>query len=208
MPTPTNLGATLWELPPLILHPFNEQAPPSALLENSKAALMLCGLVPRDGSDADELHRRLLVGRYSEIRMLYFVGKDVFRWIDQCVEWSQGIPELEEAQLVSQSFARLLTETPPSGVREKLLRWGVADHSSIFSRAIGLNALFVQPPALDTLTETFLCAYHRYADALYRGYLDSQPHAPADAGLFHFELYASGEYSRKLELEWQADEEA
>ena len=61
---------------------------------------MLCGLMPRDGSDADELHRRLLVGRYSEIRMLYFVGKDVFRWIDQCMEWSQGIPELEEAQLV------------------------------------------------------------------------------------------------------------
>jgi hypothetical protein len=206
MPTPTNPGANLWELPPLILHPFNEQAPPTALLENSKAALMLCGLMPRD-ADSEELRRRLLAGRYSEIRMLFFLGKDAFRWIEQCMEWSQRIPELKDTQLAPQSFARLLTETPPSGVREKLLHWGVADHSSIFSRAIGLNALLVQPPAFDTLSETFLYAYHRYADALFHAFLDSQPHCPAGADRFHFELYASGEYSRKLELEWKGEED-
>jgi len=77
-------------LPPLILHPFNERVPPSALLENSKAALMLSGLIPNDGSDQEDLKRRLLAGRYSEIRMLYFLGKDVFRWIEQCVEWGSG----------------------------------------------------------------------------------------------------------------------
>src|SRR5579872_1099744 len=87
MSTPmTTLGETVWVLPPLILHPFNERVPPSALLENSKAALMLSGLIPSDGSDPEELKRRLLSGRYSEVRMLYFLGKDVFRWIDQCVE--------------------------------------------------------------------------------------------------------------------------
>src|SRR5262245_48233388 len=53
MPTPmTTFGETVWMLPPLILHPFNERVPPSALLENSKAALMLSGLIPSDGSDA------------------------------------------------------------------------------------------------------------------------------------------------------------
>jgi len=208
MPTPTNLGTTLCELPPLILHPFDEQASPSALLENSKAALMLSGLVPRDGADPEELRRRLLFGRYSEIRMLFFVGKDVFRWIDQCMEWSQRVPELENTELAPQSFARLLTESPPSGVREKLVRWGVQDYCSIFSRAIGLNVLFAKPPAFDTLSEQFLSTYHRYADALFRGYLESQPHRPIGANLFNFELYASGEYSRKLELEWQEEEES
>jgi len=77
----------LWELPPLILHPFNERVPPSALLENSRAAL-ICRVYPNDGTDADDLKRRLLDGRYSERRMLFFLGKDVFRWIGQCLEWS------------------------------------------------------------------------------------------------------------------------
>ena len=87
MPTSaTILGTSVWELPPLILHPFNERVPPAALLENSKAALMLSGLIPADGTEPDELRRRLLSGRYSEVRMLFFLGKDVFRWIEQCVE--------------------------------------------------------------------------------------------------------------------------
>ena len=77
-PAITKLGETVWELPPLILHPFNERVPPSALLENSKAALMLSGLIPSEGQDQDELKRRLITGRYSEMRMLYFLGKDVF----------------------------------------------------------------------------------------------------------------------------------
>ena len=59
MSTPTmTLGSTELVMPPLILHPFNERVPPSALLENSKAALMLSGLIPNDGSDQDELKRR------------------------------------------------------------------------------------------------------------------------------------------------------
>ena len=35
---------TLKKLPPLILHPFNEQIAPSSLLESSRAALMLSGM--------------------------------------------------------------------------------------------------------------------------------------------------------------------
>src|SRR5215467_6731140 len=88
MSNPLNLGDTVWELPPLILHPFNERASPHTLLDNSRASLMLSGLIPADGSNPDELRRRILAGRIGEIRMLFFLGKDVFRWIDQCVEWA------------------------------------------------------------------------------------------------------------------------
>jgi hypothetical protein len=196
------LGEKVWDLPPLILHPFNERVPPSALLENSKAALMLSGLIPSDGSDQDDLKRRLLAGRYSEIRMLYFLGKDVFRWIEQCVEWGQRVPELGGAELPPQSFAALLTADPPEAVKEKLVRWGVVDYVSIFTRAAGLNTMFIQPPAFDTLAEEFLRNYHRYADALYRCYMDSQPYRTLASANFHFVLYASGEYSRLLESEW------
>jgi hypothetical protein len=198
----TALGERLWELPPLILHPFNERVPPSALLENSKAALMLSGLIPNDGSDREDLKRRLLAGRYAEIRMLYFLGKDVFRWIEQCVEWGQRVPELSGAAIRSQSFVALLTADPPKAVKDKLVRWGVADYVSIFTRAIGLNAMFIQPPAFDTLSEEFLRNYHRYADCLCRAYMDSQPYGTVASANFHFELYASGEYSRLLESEW------
>ena len=206
LPT-TTLGERVWELPPLILHPFNERVPPSALLENSKAALMLSGLIPSDGSDEDDLKRRLLAGRYSEIRMLFFLGKDVFRWIEQCVEWGQRVPEWSGAEIHPQSFAALLTADPPKAVKEKLVRWGVVDYGTIFTRAVGLNAMFIQPPAFDILAEEFLRNYHHYADFLYRCYMDSQPYRTVASASFHFDLYASGEYSRMLESEWAADAE-
>jgi hypothetical protein len=197
------LGESVWELPPLILHPFNERVPPSALLENSRAALMLSGLIPNDGTDADDLKRRLLDGRYSEMRMLFFLGKDVFRWIGQCLEWSATTPELTPlGDLRSQSFAGLLTATPPDDVKDKLVRWGVSDHASIFARAIGMNAAFTEPPPLELLAEEFLRGYHRYADYLFRCYMDSQPHCEIGPENFRFHLYASGEYSRMLETEW------
>ena len=199
----TKPGTAVRELPPLILHPFNERVSPSDLLENSKAALMLSGLMPVDGTEPDELRRRLLVGRYSEIRMLFFLGRDVFRWMEQCMEWSQSTDGKCEPPLAQQSFARLLVENPPAAVREKLLRWGVADYRSIFARAIALNALYNEPPPLEILSEEFLRNYHRYADALFQCYLEAQPHSVVGDQQFQFELYASGEYSRKLESEWE-----
>lgn len=203
----TTLGEAVWVLPPLILHPFNERVPPSTLLDNSKAALMLAGLIPGDGSDQDELKRRLMAGRYAEIRMLYFLGKDVFRWLDQCAEWAERTPGLAGAEIYRQSFAGLLTANPPESVKEKLVRWGVTDYVSIFSRAIGLNTTFAQPPAVGQLSEEFLGNYHRYADSLFRCYLETQAHRTIAAKNFLFELYASGEYSRLLESEWEADPE-
>ena len=199
-------GEIQWELPPLILHPFNERVPPSTLLENSKAALMLSGLIPSDGSDHEELKRRLMAGRYGEVRMLFFLGKDVFRWIGQCIEWAERIPELNQPEICGPSFAGLLTGSPPAAVKEKLTRWGVLDYVSIFSRAIGLNAMFANPPAFDTMAEEFLRNYHRYADFLYRCYVESQPHSQISSKNFRFALYASGEYSRMLESEWEAHE--
>ncbi len=204
MPTlQATLGETIWKLPPLILHPFNEQVPQSTILESSRATLMLAGLIPGDGSSPEEMERRHLRGRYGEIRMLCYLGKDVFRWIDQCVECIGRIPELTEAEVHEQSFAGLLTSSPPDSVREKLTRWRVVDHAAIFKRAIGLHAMFSEPPAFEIMASEFLNNYHRYADSLYRTFMDSEPHCPISCSNFEFELYASGEYSRLLESEWE-----
>lgn len=196
------LGERVWELPPLILHPFNESVEPSILLQSSKASLMLAGLIPDEGIDREGLTRRLLSGRYAEMRMLFYLGKDVFRWLDQCVEWAQRVPEFAAIEIRRPSFVDLLTKNPPESVKEKLTRWGVADYSSIFSRAIGMNAVFVQPPALESLNEDFLRNYHKYPDFLYRCYMETEPYQSLSAANFRFALYASGEYSRMLETEW------
>jgi len=202
MSSPVATLSGVWELPPLILHPFNERIPPGALLESSKAALMLSGMVPSDGSDPDDLRRRLLAGRYAEVRMLYYLGKDVLRWIDQCQDLVERRPELRDSDLRVQSFAGLLTGNPPDNVKEKLLSWGVADYASVFARAIGLNSIFTQPPKFDLLTAHFLGSYHHYGDGLFRCFMELQPFLKISAESFRFDLYASGEYSRLLEQQW------
>ena len=202
MSSPVAALSGVWELPPLILHPFNERIPPGALLESSKAALMLSGMVPSDGSDSDELRCGLLAGRYAEVRMLYYLGKDVLRWMDQCQDLVERTSELGGSNLRVQSFAGLLTGNPPDNIREKLLSWGVADYSAVFARAIGLNSIFTEPPKFDLLAAAFLASYHHYGDALFRCFMELQPSLKISADNFHFDLYASGEYSRLLEQQW------
>lgn len=201
-PFVTELGDAVWDLPPLILHPFNEHIAPSTLLENSRAALLLSGLAASDGTDPEILSERLLAARYTEVRMLFFLGKDILRWMEQCQEAIQRISALREALVTARSFAALLTAGAPANVRDKLTSWGVVDHAPIFTRSLGLNALFVRPPELDQLSPEFLNNYHRYADHLFRCYLEFQPHCIITAANFRFDLYASGEYSRLLESQW------
>ena len=204
LPEPRGAGAPPGPLPPLILHPFSDQAASSQVLESSRAGLMLSGLVPSEGLSQNELGERVLRARYLEIRMLYFLGKDVTRWMGQCVEWSERGAGPEAGSLREQSFADLLARNTPPAVAAKLRGWGVYDYASIFSRAIGLYTAFAEPAALDHLSRDFLLNYHRYADSLYFCYQQLAPFAEIAPGRFHFELYGSGEYSLLLESQWGA----
>jgi hypothetical protein len=201
--SPNTLGTRVWELPPLILHPFSNQKGPGVLLEGSKAALMLAGLMPGLGEDRDELRRKLLLSRYAEVRMLYFVGKDLLRWIGQCVELVARTEELGNLKICEQSFAALLVYNPPAAVLQKLQQWGVANPQSVFSRAIGIASLFREVPSVEDLTEMFLMHYHTFADHLFVCAQHLMPFTEISATNFAFELYASGEYLKMLEKEWQ-----
>lgn len=196
------LGDRVWELPPLILHPFSNQRGPGQLLEGSKAALMLAGLLPGEGEDRDELRRKLLLSRYSEVRMLYFVGKDLLRWIGQCVELVSRAEELGGLGIREQSFAALLVYRPPEPVLQKLRQWGVASPESVFSRALGIATLFRDVPPAELLTESFLLHYHSFADHIFVCSQNLTPFAEIAPANFKFELYASGEYLKMLEKEW------
>jgi len=187
----------VWSLPPLILHPFAGREGPDKLMEGSRAALMLHGLMPAD-VDQEELGRRILLGRYNEVRMLYFLGKDIFRWLDQCQEIADKVEMLKTLGIRTQSFAALLVDGPPKGITEKLTSWGVSDQRTIFSRGIGLRSAFEDLPPSELLSPLFLKNYHRYADYLYTCYQKLSPFTVIDSGNFPFELYGSEEYSRKL----------
>lgn len=156
------------------------------------------------GAEADdyELERRVLMGRYQEIRMLVFLGKDIFRWLTQCVDFMErsGEPGMK---LSEQSFAALVVETPPTDVREKLERWGVTDRRAVFSRAIGVNTLFSTPPPPETLSPVFLKHYHRFADHAYICFQHLKPFQSLDAKQFEFQIYASEEYARLLSDQWE-----
>src|SRR6202795_1622160 len=95
-------------LPPLILHPFADSGGPDKLVESSRANLMLQGLLPTGERSSDDLERALLDGRFCEIRMLFYVGKDLLRWIDQCLELVSRSPALSDSGIRYQSFAAYL----------------------------------------------------------------------------------------------------
>ncbi|MBI4892426.1 MAG: hypothetical protein HY821_17510 [Acidobacteria bacterium] len=164
---------------------------------------MLQGLLPSGELSQDEIVHRLLSGRLCELRMLYYVGKDLQRWVDQCAELASRDPVLQQAGVTAPSFIHLLVEYPPESVRTKLTRWGVADYKSIFTRAFGLNSVFTHVPDLEILNPTFVRYYYRYADQMFttrQGLTSYVTLAPEN---FHYELFASGEYSRLLEREWE-----
>ena len=193
-------GDMVWELPPLILHPFADRASSERLAENSRNALL--AMAPAIGAHAEDLARKRLEGRFAEIRMLFYLGKDVMRWIGQCLELVERAPELTASGVREQSFANLLTRHMPEGVGLKLQGWGVQDASVIFSRAVGLNQIFAEPPVFEALAEEFVRNYHHYADATYNCWQQMAGSRQITCANFRFDLYASGEYTKMLENEW------
>ena len=193
-----------WNLPPLILHPFNGGRSVDELLAGSKATLSLQGLAgspPAGVGEQDQLERRILVGRYQEICMLTFLGKDIIRWLAQCVDFIER--SAVSRKFSEQSFAALVVEQPPKAVREKLERWGVTDRRAVFSRAIGIHTLFNSPPPIETLSPVLLKHYHRFADHAYICFQHLRPFHEADSRQFDFEIFASEEYSRMLSEQWE-----
>jgi hypothetical protein len=103
----------------------------------------------------------------------------------------------------TESFTHLLIENTPAPVDEKLRRWGVYEYKSIFSRALGLRALFQDLPSYEALTSDFIRYYHRFADHLYSCRQQLLPFTSVLAADFDFELFSSAEYTRMLESQWE-----
>lgn len=193
------------KLPPLILHPFADTSGPDKLVESSRASLMLQGLLPTGERTTEELDKSLLEGRYCEIRMLFYVGKDLVRWIEQSLEHIERQPGFRDTGIKFQSFAAYLVHNTPAHVQAKLRKWGVADFKSIFMRALGLNAILASVPERGVLADDFVRNYYRYADSIFLCRQSQATYTDIASMNFDFDIYASGEYSRMLEREWSED---
>ncbi|HEV1286105.1 MAG TPA: hypothetical protein VNU44_12360 [Bryobacteraceae bacterium] len=204
-PSSTTIAPSTRKLPPLILHPFADAGGPDKLVESSRASLMLQGLLPSGERSTEDLDKSLLDGRYCEIRMLFYVGKDLVRWIEQSLDHVERQPGLAGAGIKFQSFAAYLVQNTPPTVQAKLRKWGVADFKSIFMRALGLNAILSEVPAKGVLADDFIRNYYRYADSIFLCRQSQTPFTDISPMNFEFEIFASGEYSRMLEREWSED---
>jgi hypothetical protein len=193
------------KLPPLILHPFADAGGPDKLVESSRASLMLQGLLPSGERSTEELDDSLLQGRYCEIRMLFYVGKDLSRWIEQSLDHIERQPGFRDSGIKYQSFASYLVHNTPPSVQAKLRKWGVADFKSIFMRALGLNAILATVPERGVLADDFVRNYYRYADSIFLCRQSQSQYTDISQMNFEFEIFASGEYSRMLEREWSED---
>jgi len=198
-----NISAKSFRLPPLILHPFSSPEDTSVLMESSRASLALQGFLPRDETPAQDLDRQLLRGRYAELRMLYYIGKDVSRWTEQCAETVKAAQEFDGRNLRPETFAVLLVQHIPAHVRLKLEGWGVLDFCALFRRAIGLHAVLADIPKAEDFSPEFLRRYHRYLDQWYEQRLRDWVFERPKPDEYTFELYASGEYAMMLEQSWK-----
>ncbi len=194
------------KLPPLILHPFANASGPAKLVDASRASLILNGILPADDDGPQRLEERLLAGRYCEISMLFYLGKDLLRWVNQSVDHIERSTGPQDTDLRAESFAALLVDDPPAEVRAKLRTWGVHEYSTIFARALGLHAVFEALPPVELLSSDFLQYYHQFADHFYTCGQQLFRHRRITSSEFVFEIYASGEYSRMLEQQWGAQD--
>lgn len=198
-------GVQAFRLPPLILHPFSGAEDTSVLLESSRASLALQGFLPRDDASSQDLDQQLLRGRYAELRMLYYIGKDITRWMEQCAETVRISPIFEGRKLGPETFAVFLVQYVPANVRTKLEAWGVLDFCALFRRSIGLHGIFQDFPEAQTFAPEFLRRYHRHLDLWYEQRLRDAGYDRPEPEEFLFDLYASGEYTLILEQSWGND---
>src|SRR5947209_20133504 len=163
--TPMNRSRTdSFRLPPLILHPFSGPEDTTVLMASSRASLALQGYLPRSEKPVEDLDQQLLLGRYAELRMLFYIGKDLTRWMDQAAESVQLSGQFEGRAIRPETFAALLVQHVPAHVKTKLEGWGVLDFCALFRRSIGLHGVFRDFPLAESFSHDFMRRYHRHLD--------------------------------------------
>ena len=172
------------------------------LMESTRANLTLQGILPKPVKSPEELDQQLLRGRYAELKMLFYIGKDLTRWMDQCAETASLNDKFFGRKLRPETFALFLVQHVPLHVRTKLEGWGVLDYCALFRRSLGLHTVFSGLPSKQDISADFLRRYHRHLDNWFEYRLRERTFDRAEPDEFIFDLFASGEYTQMLEKSW------
>jgi len=175
------------QLPPLVLHPFSNS--------NDLDKLTVFPGVDVPASLSFET-------RYSEIRMLCFIGKDLDRWLAHCLEFLGQSSEATAHAISEADLIRLLLFETPEPVQVKLTAWGIKNFESVFTPALGLSQIFSHPPEPWTLAPRFVERFREYAGLLYRIRVESQEPKTTAMVKLSFEMYSSKEYIAMFEKDW------
>ncbi len=175
------------QLPPLILHPFSKP-------EDVEKLAVFPGI--------DDAASRSFETRYSEIRMLCFIGKDLDRWLAHSLEFLGQSSEPAAHAISEADLIRLLLFETPEPVKVKLAAWGIKNFESVFTPALGLSQIFSHPPEPWTLSTRFVERFREYAGLLYRIRADSQEPETAAKVKLSFDMYSSKEYIALFEKDW------
>ena len=177
------------------------QTVPGKLVPKLARQLDANGLLPSSDRIKSEVSSRenCSKDRVSEIRMLFFVGKDLLRWIAHCMDFVERHPQLRKCAIKEQLSPAHLIQNAPAEVAAKLRKVGVVDYRSIFGRALGLNALFADIPPRELLTDDFIRNYYRFADQMFQSKQGSVTYSEIKDCGFEYEIYASGESTASTE---------
>jgi hypothetical protein len=189
----------LWELPPVILHPFNNGTDAGAILASIRLSLSADILHAPDANRV-EARERLLQAKYCEFRMLCFIGRDLKRWMSQCTDFVLREALLANTGIREQSFSDLLVKRTPPSVVARFESWGVADYHRILRRAIGVAAVFPYPPDFTLVSTDFLENCGAFGDILFACYQELTSFRALDPEQFRFALYTSSEYISAMEV--------
>jgi hypothetical protein len=103
------------------------------------------------------------------------------------------------------SFPRILPRLDAVATRIQLFG-AVLENIAPFPGAVHKRRFMTAAETLETGADLIIRLDNPKQKAI-KGLLERQPHAVIGADEFQFELYASGEYSRKLELGWEGSSE-
>ncbi len=112
------------QLPPLILHPFSGGGGIGDPVRGNQRQSCADRVDPSRTKMTPSSSAACWPGRYQEVRMLIFLGKDLFRWLGQCVEFVAS-GEGADVRIIEQSFRSAPWSTHPPGTRaQKVDRLG------------------------------------------------------------------------------------
>jgi hypothetical protein len=189
-------GSKTHELPPLLVHARDEQAPDEATVELASVMSEAEDMLAASDEDREMVERRKyelalqLAGQYKELLAHWFWGDGILEWIRQCETTFENENTLRQLlhpdvwpHANRASFVTLLVDK------------GIPTHGVALEKAVGLRLMFREPSPIRCLSNQFLFYLNSIvAETAYQSWSQLVPDVPAllPPERFHFDILDIG----------------